>query len=191
MPQVRTSVRGPKMVFSNAFTRGVTGPRRGYQSFGGGFAPSFSSQVRWCEPGAPVRFPPNVCGGVQLGRTEVRYPEDGGSVQTEPTASHLKPDVSDLDGCPRFALSVRGPKWFFRMLSLEGNRTSTRISKPWWGLRPVVIRPRYAGANLGHPSDFLRTWWGCPTTSDGGSLPGRWRECTKRTNDITPQARRE
>jgi hypothetical protein len=66
VPQVRQSVPGPKMVFSNAFTPGGTpNLEPEIKALAGAKPPSFSSQVRWCEPGAPVQFLERG-GGVQV-----------------------------------------------------------------------------------------------------------------------------
>jgi len=54
---------------------------------------------------------------------------------------------ADLSGCPMYRIRVRQRTWAdYRMLSLnEWNR-----SKGFAGL----IRPTYAGANMGHPDWF-------------------------------------
>jgi hypothetical protein len=75
VPQVRTSVPGTNMNCSNAFTRFA-------KSSGRGFAQSFSSQVRWCEPGAPVRCLENPDMLVSIARTprQVLPPATSGEI---------------------------------------------------------------------------------------------------------------
>jgi hypothetical protein len=60
VPHVRTSVRGPIMNSSKAFTQRT-------ESYGSA-SPSFSAHVRWCEHGAPIEVPICVNSGLFLGR---------------------------------------------------------------------------------------------------------------------------
>jgi hypothetical protein len=64
VPQVRPSVPGPKMGFSNAFalTQEDVGVSNQIRAFDG-LRPSFSAQVRFGEPGAPVQFLRVLLGG--------------------------------------------------------------------------------------------------------------------------------
>ena len=103
---------------------------------------------------APVVFVPGTLVLVHLCRP-IAWKLVGVSKQTYGFVPQA--NVSELDGCPRFASAYLGRKWFFRMLSLEG------VTEPRYGyqscgggLRPRRFRPRYAGANLGHPCDFLK-----------------------------------
>jgi hypothetical protein len=93
VPLVRTGVRGLKMAFPNAFTRGATEPRPGYKSFGG-LPPDFLFRLV--------------------------------------ASAHFM----------RFSLK----KTAHAVVSSAAYRKSGS---------PHRFRPRYAGANLGHPSHFL------------------------------------
>ena len=75
-----------------------------------GLRPSFSSQVCWCEPGAPVRFPQTWwgCPTTYVGERFVTWKMVGLS---KPTYGFVpQAEVSELDGCPRFASAYLGRK---------------------------------------------------------------------------------
>jgi hypothetical protein len=76
---------------------------------------------------------------------------------------------------PQVRTSVPGPKMFF------SNAFTRSVQRALVEASPRLFRPRYAGANLGHPSHFLGRGWGAkqlwllPQTDvseleDGGSV---------------------